>query len=165
MSVGSSPTIQQSGPFIFRRKGPTKAVLQKEQRPGAQSGTDAEAPETKGELNVCIKVGGRLRFFISAWEKFTKDKFILQCVEGYKIPFRLKPRQKFFVNRSIKSPAEIGTLEVAIRLLEEKGAVIRCKHSRGQFLSSFFVVPKPDGSSRFIINLKKLNKYIRSILN
>ena len=35
-----------------------------------------------------------------------------------------------------------------------------CTPTKNQFISSFFLVDKPDGSKRFILNLKVLNKFI-----
>lgn len=40
------------------------------------------------------------------------------------------------------------------------GAISKCKPCEGQFLSSFFVIPKSNGKLRFILNLKNLNKFI-----
>lgn len=40
------------------------------------------------------------------------------------------------------------------------GAISHCCPEKGQFLSSVFTVPKPNGSHRFILNLKYLNEFI-----
>lgn len=41
-----------------------------------------------------------------------------------------------------------------------KGAIVPCTDLKDQFVSSYFLVEKPDGSSRFILNLKKFNEIV-----
>ncbi|CAG5077997.1 Protein of unknown function, partial [Cotesia congregata] len=36
---------------------------------------------------------GRLRYFLKAWKSITSDEFVIQCVKGYKIPFKSIPVQ------------------------------------------------------------------------
>ena len=51
-------------------------------------------------------------------------------------------------------------MQKAINDLISKGAIVECKKKSDQFLSPYFLVGRPDGSHRFILNLKHLNKYI-----
>lgn len=47
-----------------------------------------------------------------------------------------------------------------IAALLKKGAIEECRPTSRQFISKIFLVPKPDGSHRFILNLKQLNEFI-----
>lgn len=105
-------------------------------------------------------MGGRLRFFLPQWKTITQDRFILETLKGYKIRFINKPQQTNIPSVKINSDKEFIRMSKAIEALVEKGAIQPCKDEPGQFLSPYFLRPKPDGSDRFILNLKALNKYL-----
>ncbi|XP_014235975.1 uncharacterized protein LOC106658489 [Trichogramma pretiosum] len=69
---------------------------------------------------------------------------------------KMKPYQ-----RSIKDDSTRKIVKKAVLDLVKKQAVVQCKSEKGQFLSTFFTVEKPDGSQRFILNLKKSNKFVQ----
>lgn len=46
------------------------------------------------------------------------------------------------------------------KVLEKTSASIKASDKSAE-ISSYFLVPKPDVSKRFIFNLKKLNKYVQ----
>ncbi|XP_014233125.1 uncharacterized protein LOC106656583 [Trichogramma pretiosum] len=112
--------------------------------------------------DVGINIGGRLASFYDSWNKISNSSFINQCVKGYKIPFKKEPHQTGFKNRLIKDETEKQHIRRAIQKLVEKGAVVKTHKEKALFLSNYFVVPKPDGTFRFILNLKNLNKFIKT---
>jgi hypothetical protein len=82
-------------------------------------------------------------------------------VSGYKIPFIVKPVQNFieYPRRSF-TLMELADMKHEIQHLMQINAIRRCNPVAGQFISDIFLIPKSDGSKRFILNLKKLNRYI-----
>lgn len=94
--------------------------------------------------------------------KITIDMQVFSYIQSYKIAFKepvvqtpaLLPRNVYF------SSSEKSEMSEAIKNLISIGAVSKCLHCEGQFISSYFLVPKPNGKARFVLNLKKLNKFI-----
>lgn len=104
---------------------------------------------------------GRLKYFLQQWQSITNDAFILKTVTGYIIPFSEVPHQNPMdcPRRSFGSN-DLSEVKNEINHLLDIKAIRRCKETSGQFVSDIFLIPKSDGSKRFILNLKKLNKYI-----
>lgn len=66
-----------------------------------------------------------------------------------------------YQSENINSSAKEHKLLVkAILDLLNIRAIERFKPSKQQFLSPIFLVPKSNGDNRFILNLKRLNKYV-----
>lgn len=80
---------------------------------------------------------------------------------GYKIEFLSEPfqitSQKHFNHLNQTNENMVKEIQ---KLLQNK-AIGKCQPSEGQFLSTFFLRQKPDGSHRFILNLKDLNFFIK----
>lgn len=102
-----------------------------------------------------------MKYFLQAWHSITDDNFILNAVQGYCIPFTAIPEQRpeEYPKQVFSANESIG-LNREIRHLLDIKAIRKCESVSGQFLSDVFLVPKSDGKMRFILNLKKLNKYV-----
>lgn len=85
----------------------------------------------------------------------------MDCISGYKINFQNKPSQ-WTQSEPVFNPDEIKKLERSVGDLLGKGAIEECTPTEGQFLSRYFLVPKQDGSFRFVLNLKSLNEFIET---
>lgn len=102
-------------------------------------------------MNEVTRIAGRLFHFQNNWETITDDSFILNRLRGYKIPFIKTPIQ--YCCKKQKFPdKDIETIKTEIGKLLVKGAIEECAPSENQFISPLFLVPKSDGSLRFIFN-------------
>ncbi|XP_066589319.1 uncharacterized protein [Prorops nasuta] len=92
--------------------------------------------------------------------RVTADPVILSYIEGYKLNFVKPPIGYENFLEPKRSELESEEIKTAITSLIDKGVIIQCNFCEGQFLSSYFVVPKASGGKRFILNLKKLNNFM-----
>jgi hypothetical protein len=95
------------------------------------------------------------------WKFYTKDDWILETINGYKIELESIPSQDFIPSEISFSPKEREVVDNEILELSKKGAIVHSYWEENQFLSNIFVVPKPNGKYRPIINLKRLNKFVK----
>lgn len=85
---------------------------------------------------------------------------VMSYINGLSIPFIKNPIQNIMPTENKWSQKEILILRKLISDLLNKGAISVVKQSKKQFVSKIFFVPKPDGSYRLILNLKKLNLFV-----
>jgi hypothetical protein len=111
-----------------------------------------------------IPVGGRLGLFQGAWTTLeTESTLFIAIREGYTIPFWDRPPLAYCPPwerfRGQNDPQYRDILDTLLK----KRAIERVLDpwSPG-FYSSSFLVPKPNGTKRKIINLKGLNKFVVS---
>ena len=112
-------------------------------------------------------MGGRLLYFGQEWEKVSDDQFIRSIIsEGYQIEFALPP-PKFSRVITTHLPQEEGKklcMIQEINSLLEKRAIEIVPNSQisAGFYSTVFLVEKKTGGYRMVLNLKSLNKFIRT---
>ena len=106
-------------------------------------------------------LAGRLRHFLPNWQQITLDPAILDTVWGYKLEMTSPPIQNKIRSPPCFSHTESENIDIEITALLNKGALNKAEQVSGQFLSKIFLVPKRDGKSRLVINLKDLNAFIQ----
>ena len=111
-----------------------------------------------------LPIGGRLSKFYDNWLKLNCADWVLSVVkEGYKIPLRSIPHQKKIpTNPKVVDKAHEVLVNEANDLLT-KEAVTIVEPCEGQYVSSYFAVPKPRRVDQFrpILNLKVFNFNVR----
>lgn len=85
-------------------------------------------------------------------------------MSGFKIPFfnNIYPNQTSEPLQPNWTKTECDQLQDSIHKLLVMQAICKVDNIKGQFISPVFLVPKSDGTRRFILNLKKLNEHVDS---
>ncbi|KYQ60121.1 Gag-Pro-Pol polyprotein, partial [Trachymyrmex zeteki] len=103
---------------------------------------------------------GKLLHFLLQWRQLISDSMILESILDYRLSFtRHSPPQ--VVEPSVRlSESEKSNCFQEIIKLHSKGTIEPVTDCESQFLSTFFLIEKPSGGWRFILNLKILNEFI-----
>nr|XP_012232431.1 PREDICTED: uncharacterized protein LOC105678035 [Linepithema humile] len=128
--------------------------------PSVLSQVSFEVEETL--VNAEVIVGGRLARFRSQWETITSNSRILQAISGYRLPFIQQPPSQTREPSVLLTYLEEQRCSQEIARLLTKGAIEPTVDCEGQYLSSFFLIEKPSGGYRFILNLKGFNRFIHA---
>ena len=82
---------------------------------------------------------------------------------GFQIPFSSLPSQEPWPNPPISSAEQSSLILVEVNMLLEKVAITSVRSPSGlkSFYSTLFLVPKKGGQMRPVINLKKLNEWVK----
>lgn len=110
--------------------------------------------------NVCIKVAGRLKYFLSEWKLITTDPKILDMVQHCHLEFIELPSQHYNLPPIRFNAKEAKIIDDEIKTLLNKGVIEEAQPSQHQVISSIFLRKKKNGSYRMILNLKRLNECI-----
>ena len=94
---------------------------------------------------------GKLQYFIHKWEHLTQDPWILDTIQGYRIPFREQPPVKQ-IPSFVFTEMERIAISTEIEKLLEKEAISPAETTDG-FISNVFLVPKKEDQWRLILNL------------
>ena len=110
-----------------------------------------------------IPLGGRISQFVNNWRLINCSDWVLNVVEfGYSIPLRKIPKQKRLPKNPKATGAAYDVLVDEALQLKAKGAVKAVTSCEGEYISSYFAVPKPRRLDAFrpILNLKFFNEYV-----
>ena len=106
---------------------------------------------------------GRLALFLENWSKITQDQWVLNTVQGYRLELLREPVLTVHPRGVVTNSSQEQSLiyEEVLKMLQ-KGALTEITPTEANpgFYSSLFLVPKKDGGTRPVVNLKRLNEYI-----
>ena len=130
----STPTHQSGRLCEYSRPEPSSAVFQDQ---GTSQLKGADTPELQiiqtqqGQINVGS--ANRLQYFLPEWQEITENKFVLDCIQGYRIQFQYRVFQDRVPIMKFNSWKEIENYGKAIQVLLDKGAIQSCKPKNNSY--------------------------------
>ena len=104
---------------------------------------------------------GRLQYHIDNWKVVSRDRWILETIQGYPLELVSEPHQRPRPQPPRYNQEQNKVILEEIQELLQKGVVTRVETQDG-FYSTLFLVPKKDGGQRPVINLKALNGFVQN---
>lgn len=104
--------------------------------------------------------GGCLQNYLIKWEKLGAPAVLLKILKGYRIPFKAKP--PLYTMKEIQDQFQTlpsPEMDIAIQTLLDQN-ILESAPITPSFISSLFLIPKVDGGTRCIFNLKRLNSFV-----
>src|SRR5688572_18725013 len=110
-----------------------------------------------------IQVAGRLRFFQHHWIKTFENTWVTDIIsQGYTPEWQyLPPLLRIPLSRRTYSASDTSLFMTEIQKLLECGAIQEMDINEPCFTSTLFMVPKKTGDRRAVIDLRRLNRYVR----
>ena len=105
-------------------------------------------------------VAGQTSNYVKQWATITSDPWILENIRGICIPFVKRPVQRRVPFPYSLSDHEKLIVDTEVQSMLAKGVIEETVLETGDWVSNVFVVPKPDGTGRIILDLTQLNKFV-----
>ncbi|XP_064643578.1 uncharacterized protein LOC135497676 [Lineus longissimus] len=100
---------------------------------------------------------GKVASALDYWQTITSDPWVLSNILGYEVECAVEPYQVSQPRESRFDKVTTLILDNLLTGLENKGIIEPCVITLDSYVSSVFLVPKRDGSHRWILNLKDFN--------
>ena len=112
-----------------------------------------------------LPVGARLQNFWQTWLDLGAGPKIVQTLrEGYTLPFRIRPnltRSPTVVSRYVNPHRNSYLLEALHQLIDKNAVELVHNQTSLGFFNRLFLVPKPNNKWRPILDLSKLNLFLK----
>ena len=112
-----------------------------------------------------LPVGARLQNFWQTWLNLGAGPKIVQILrEGYTLPFRIRPnltRSPTVVSRYVNPHRNSYLLEALHQLIDKNAVELVHNQTSLGFFNRLFLVPKPNNKWRPILDLSKLNLFLK----
>ena len=105
-------------------------------------------------------VAGGIRHHLDEWKKLSRDKVLLNVVQGCPIDFTNSPPSNISVKSYPVSDQLSQKIDDEINSMLSKGILRKAAFEHSMFLSPIFVRTKKSGALRLILNLKEFNEHI-----
>ena len=100
-----------------------------------------------------LPLAGRLVYYLQNWSVITRDRWVLDTVQGYQIDLVSEPHQRSLPTPPHHSSTQSQLIQEELSNLIQKQAIKLLEHpSETGFYSNIFLVPKKSGGQRPVIS-------------